>query len=206
MINIVGTIYDNSSLHTVALADQVLDEEYQGGKKQSEINQLTDENIAALSTRIKNIEDFLNAEDPQSEGMSVQEVLALYNEIKQFIESLDPDDDRLLQIINSINAIDAKIDAEELRAKGEERQLNTRAQNIENRLSAIERNGSGQGGDGTNHVILTQSEYNELSEYTDNTIYFIIEPESNTWTFGGTFPIRFGTTFTFGGTFPITLT
>lgn len=56
-----------------------------------------------------------------------------------------------------------------------------------------------------NHIILEQAEYETLTQYEDDTLYFVLEPrEEINWTFGGTFPI----TFTGGdgiGTFPITL-
>lgn len=56
-----------------------------------------------------------------------------------------------------------------------------------------------------NHIILEQTEYEALTQYEDDTLYFVLEPrEEINWTFGGTFPI----TFTGGegiGTFPITL-
>lgn len=56
------------------------------------------------------------------------------------------------------------------------------------------------------HVILTQEAYDALTEYDNNTLYFIVNIQNESWTFGNTFPITFGTTFKFGGTFPITLT
>lgn len=38
-------------------------------------------------------------------------------------------------------------------------------------------------------VIITETEYAELERYEDNTIYFVIPDSSQSWTFGGTFPI-----------------
>lgn len=38
-------------------------------------------------------------------------------------------------------------------------------------------------------VIITETEYAELESYEDNTIYFVIPDGSQSWTFGGTFPI-----------------
>lgn len=57
---------------------------------------------------------------------------------------------------------------------------------------------------GIKHVILTQTEYDAITEHDSNTLYYIVNPY--TWTFGGTFPIHFGTISTLDGTFPITLT
>ena len=57
------------------------------------------------------------------------------------------------------------------------------------------------------HIILEEEEYNELAEYQRNALYFVLEPqeeqEETNWTFGGTFPITFGTNGI--GTFPINL-
>lgn len=75
-------------------------------------------------------------------------------------------------------------------------------------LTAVVKTVSGSGSGtatGSNNVVLEESEYNALSRYEDNVIYFVLEPQEQTnWTFGGTFPI----TFTEGGlgAFPITLT
>lgn len=58
---------------------------------------------------------------------------------------------------------------------------------------------------GPKHIILEQAEYESLTTYEDNALYFVLEPQEQTnWTFGGTFPIRFGSNGV--GTFPITLT
>lgn len=52
------------------------------------------------------------------------------------------------------------------------------------------------------HVILEESEYNKLTEYAANTLYFVLEPKQE-WTFGGTFPITLSAEGI--GTFPINL-
>lgn len=154
-------------------------------------------NIDDLSERLDIIYNTLD----DDQGSNVEYILEEYNKIKEFIEGLNPDDDRLLQIINNIAAIDQKIESEKLRAQNEERQLKTSIVNLKDRVSAIEQEDP-RGGDGIKHIILTLEEYQALSSYQDNTIYLIIEP-NKTWTFGGTFPI----VFTDGlGTFPITLT
>ena len=55
------------------------------------------------------------------------------------------------------------------------------------------------------YSVLEQEEYEALTEYDDDTIYFVLEPRKEiNWTFGGTFPITF--TGSDGiGTFPIIL-
>lgn len=53
------------------------------------------------------------------------------------------------------------------------------------------------------NVILNQDQYDALTTYEPNTIYFILKPTQQ-WTFGGTFPVTFSAEGI--GTFPITLT
>lgn len=54
------------------------------------------------------------------------------------------------------------------------------------------------------HVILEETEYNELTEYAANTLYFVLEPQEEiNWTFGGTFPVYLAGEGL--GTLPITL-
>lgn len=55
------------------------------------------------------------------------------------------------------------------------------------------------------NVILTQSEYDVLQTYEADTIYFVVEDVSNSWTFGKQFPIIFGSDWTFGNQFPLNL-
>lgn len=108
----------------------------------------------------------------------IEAVANKFAQVEQFLESIS--DSELYGIISQIISLQEQI----------------------NQLS-----GSGTiSSDGIKHTILTQAEYNNLTEYENNTIYFIVNQTENTWTFGGEFPITFGTIFTFGGTFPITLT
>lgn len=55
------------------------------------------------------------------------------------------------------------------------------------------------------NIILSQDQYDALTTYESNTIYFVLESQTQTnWTFGGTFPITFVESNGIG-TFPITL-
>lgn len=64
------------------------------------------------------------------------------------------------------------------------------------------------------HIMLTQAQYDALTSYKDNALYFIVPDEaidngsSEVWHFGGTFPIRFSDntgSWSFGDKFPIIL-
>lgn len=64
-------------------------------------------------------------------------------------------------------------------------------------------------GDGYRHVFLEQEQYDNMSSYDSNTIYFIYEEseQSGTWVFGDKFPITLTDGTTNGiGQFPINLT
>lgn len=61
-------------------------------------------------------------------------------------------------------------------------------------------------GDGTKHKFVTQDEYDALTLYEPNTIYFITESAIDQYPhnqFGGKFPLIFS--WAFGGEFPVIL-
>lgn len=194
MINIVGTIYDNSSLHTVALANQVLDEEYHGGKKQSDINKSLDQRISTLAAT-QNNKGIYDSVESLEEKQSAPEIgeWAIVRE-----------EEKLIIYVCNVAGQWQRTEQEYQQESTDLSDIEDRISDLEDRVSDLETNGPTQGGDGIKHVILTQVEYDALETYPNDTIYFIVEPISNTWTFGGTFPIIFAPEGV--GTFPITLT
>lgn len=75
--------------------------------------------------------------------------------------------------------------------------------NIITRLAAVEQYKFTAG---TKHIFMTQQEYDLLTSYEDNAIYFIIESNSNYSVFGGTFPfVLAGEGSRFGDSFPLIL-
>ena len=86
-----------------------------------------------------------------------------------------------------------------------------RAQNAEgtlsNRLDVLENGPHSEITDGIKHIIIKKSQYNRLTEYEDNALYFVTKD----WTFGEEFPIVFtdldpDATWKFGEHFPIVFT
>lgn len=130
-INIIGTIFDNSSQHAVALADQILDEDYKGGTKQSVINKELKDRIGELATSLESL-----LKGNTSEGSNWA-----------FGQSFP------ITFGDHTNTTEPTVS-----------------------------------GDGTKHIILTSAQYNALSEYENNAIYFIVD-STTTWGFGDGFPI-----------------
>lgn len=144
-----------------------------------------------------------------------EEVLTKFNQIKQFVESLEVDD--LAATLASIS-----VDVEELKSQN----LNTRIStlqseinNIKTQLTSITRSLSDcvqRGLDNSSRIerleqktrykiqLITKDYYERLDEYDKDTVYFVIKNQGN-WTFGNKFPIRFGFSG-FGSVFPIYLT
>ena len=61
--------------------------------------------------------------------------------------------------------------------------------------------------DETQHIFMTQEQYDALDEYVKDAIYFILDyvPEEYGCRFGDKFPFKFSTSWVFGGEFPVIL-
>lgn len=178
-----------------------------------QLNSLNTE-LNNCKSSIENIQGFI------SDTGQIDEIIEKYNRLENLINSIfeegDEDDPNsaLNGILSSISNLQQTVDDEISRATTKETQLDNRIDGLTSRVSTLENRPvipvnpvNPSEGDGIKHIFTTLEEYQALETYQNDTIYFILESESNTWTFGGTFPITFGTnSFTFGGTFPITLT
>lgn len=123
-------------------------------------------------------------------------VIEKFNAISEFLESLPTDDKTAL-----LDSIISRIAGEESRAKAAEKNLQDQIDNIQAGVQDIWRFGdkfpivfsstsstpTPTSGDGIKHVILEKGEYDKLTQYDDNTIYFILKPAE--WQFGGEFPV-----------------
>lgn len=202
MINIIGTIYDNSSLHTVALANQIKDEEYKDGtKKQSQINQEFDERIDAMSAYYNNNKGLYNSPTSLREEQPEPEV----GDWAIVVEN-----DKLIiwgcNIAGQWSSTQQEYQQElpDLEDYITDEQLSTTLNQYVTKQYFDQHQPTIHGGDGVNHIFTTLEEYQALTSYQDNAIYFILEPEVKTnWTFGGTFPVVLAGEGL--GTFPITL-
>ena len=182
------------------------------------------EDIASLNTEIGNCKSQIeNIQSVISDTGQIDDIIEKYNRLADLINRINSEDDDdpnqvLNNILNSITDLQQTIDDEittainneVTRATTSEGSLDNKIDLLAGRVRVLEDRPSTpvnpSGGDGITHIFTTLDEYQALESYQNDAIYFILEPESNTWTFGGKFPITFGTTFTFGGTFPITLT
>lgn len=185
--------------------------------------------VSDLEDRIEDLEDSIeNIQSIISDDSQIDDIIAKYNRLKELIENI-PDSSDALDVLttnvqnaiasinelsesveSSISDMQGSIQQEQNRATSAETTINNTITQLTGRVSVLEKkpsNTSINTEDGISHIFTTLEEYQALTSYQDNAIYFILEPEVKTnWTFGGKFPITFGTIFTFGGTFPITLT
>lgn len=175
-----------------------------------QLNSLNTE-LNDCKSSIENIQSLIN------DTGQIDEIIEKYNHLENLINSIfeegDEDDPNsaLNGILSSISNLQQTVDDEISRATTKETQLDNRIDGLTSRVNILENKPvtpvNPSEGDGIKHIFTTLEEYQALETYQSDTIYFILEPEVKTnWTFGGTFPITFGTIFTFGGTFPITLT
>lgn len=139
------------------------------------------------------------------------QTLQKFQEITDFLDSIQDTDDGA-SIIAGFSELVAQ---EKKRAKDAEKYLENKIQkaeeeivSLENKVTVLEKKPSDtttHTEDGISHIFTTLEEYQALTSYQDNTIYFILEPEVKTnWTFGGTFPVVLAGEGL--GTFPINLT
>lgn len=148
MINIIGTIYDNSSQHVVAQADQILDTGYKGGTKQHLINQEVKQRLDSLDTVL----------DTDAEELSRK-----FAEINDFLDNIEETD---------LSGIIEAVSQETERATTEERSLQSQINVLKQSTGFV-----GVSQDGIKHSILTMEEYTRIPEIDQDTIYFIIEQE-----------------------------
>lgn len=157
-------------------------------------------NYPIINENLQNIYQAINIDQ--------QETIDKFNAISEFISSLNSEDqDSLLaSIIDKVLEEKNRAEEQEDQLKNQISILLNEIQNLKLQIENID-NHSSTDKDNIKHIFLTKDEYDALTEYERDTIYFILEPETpvNGWTFGGTFPITFGIKqWTFGGKFPIT--
>lgn len=218
MINIIGTIYDNSVQHTVALADQILDQSYKNGKKQNLINAELDERINSLNSQLNNNKGFFASfEDLQQKVSSptVGDYAVVLNDnacayaMCQQAGQWTLTEVQFEQQMPSLEGYVTQEDLQQSLASKQDKLVSgsnivTINGNSLLRSGNIQVQGGDSGsGDGIKHAIITSAEYEALEEYDHDTIYFIIE--NGEWGFGDNFPIILNDYWAFGGAFPLTL-
>lgn len=206
-INIIGTFFDNSIQHVVALASQIKD--LRLNKNQQDINEDIYNNISSsqqineqVTHKISFIEEDLESVHQEFSGLH-QEIEDKHEEINQKVDSKFEEIDEDLNSINNQLEIISDIDVEELKNIGETiEDIHRDTKELDERITEIESHGS----DGIKHRLVSQREYEALESYERNTLYIIVDFDDHASVFGDKFPfILGGSASKFGDTFPFTL-
>lgn len=178
-----------------------------------QLNNLSND-LSLLNTELNNCNESIeNLQSIISDTGQIDDIINKYNNLAQLIDDIfneesseDDPNAALNNILSNISNLQQQITDEVTRATTSEGQLNSKIDILSGRVRVLEDRPTSTNvveGDVIKHVFTTLEEYQALTSYQDNTIYFILEPEVKTnWTFGGTFPIIF---YTGLGTFPIKL-
>lgn len=206
-INIIGTFFDNSIQHVVALASQIKD--LRLNKNQQDINEDIYNNISSsqqineqVTHKISFIEEDLESVHQEFADLH-QEIEDKHEEINQKVNSKFEEIDEDLNSINNQLEIISDIDVEELKNIGETiEDIHRDTKELDERITEIESHGS----DGIKHRLVSQREYEALESYERNTLYIIVDFDDHASVFGDKFPfILGGSASKFGDTFPFTL-
>lgn len=223
-INIIGTFFDNSIEHVVALAHQIKD--LRLNKNQQDINEdvyneieglkeedgtikqditLLKEEDQKIHTKITFIEEDLESVHQEFQEVN-QKMDSKFEEIDGGFEEVHNNLDRLagvssqgiLEINENIDSINEHI-----------QNINRDNENLNRRVTYIEENGSLEANGGLKHRLVSKQEYAALESYDRNTLYIIVDFNENTSVFGDTFPLILGGDIPdashFGDQFPIVL-
>lgn len=197
-INIIGTFFDNSIEHVVALANQIKD--LRLNKNQQDINEDIYNEISLskqINQQVTNKISFIE-EDLETVHSEISEIAENISEINSNLERLqDISSQDIHQINEDINNINDVIE-----------NLSNESQDFNQRLSYLEDNGVPDSKNDIKHLIVSQREYDSLESYEKNTLYIIVDFNKNTSVFGDKFPLILGgenTTSHFGDEFPFTL-
>ena len=202
-INIIGTFFDNSIEHVVALASQIKD--LRLNKNQQDINEDIYNEFGEITEENEEIKQdivLLKEEDQKiyNRITFVEEDLeSVHQEFSDLHQEIDED---LSSIHNQLETI-SDINLEELRDISETiEDIHRDTKELDERIAEIESHGS----DGIKHKLISQREYEALESYERNTLYIIVDFDDHASVFGDKFPfILGGGASKFGDTFPFTL-
>lgn len=210
-INIIGTFFDNSIEHVIALAHQIKD--LRLNKNQQDINEDIYNEISSskkinqqLTNKITFIEEDLESVHQEFQEAQ-QNIDSKFEEIDGEFENVYSNLDRLSDVSSQgIHEITENIDS-----------INEHIENIDRdnedlnrRVTYIEENGLPEfNNDKLKHKLVSKQEYDALEAYERNTLYIIVDFNENTSVFGDTFPLILGGDVAdashFGDNFPLIL-
>lgn len=228
-VNIIGTLYDNSINHIVALAHQIKD--LRLNKNQQDINEELFETTSQYNSKIEHLEE--SEQSLQESLLNInQELNTLSEQTTQNFSNINQEIEELKtqriseEVINQINqSIEEGLEEVNTRISQVEQNSSNSISEINQDISNINQNISGFNvniqdlvkqnieinqrldnikNNEFKHIILTQSQYDNLQSYEKNTIYLIVEEREGYSVFGDTFPfILGGASSRFGDTFPL---
>lgn len=225
-INIIGTLFDNSVNHIVALANQLLDQRL--NKNQQDINEDIYNKLDNSYTKEESDQKYLT----EHQSLTNYATKTFVDEkISEVVGAAPETLDTLKEIADALNdnatmsdiaeAISTKANSEDVYTKVES---DNKYQPVGNYLTQHQDiSGKANIGDSytkeesdnrynqisqsqIKHIFLTQEQYDSLETYQNNTLYIILESideEEIGFAFGDKLPIRFG--WVFGGEFPVML-
>lgn len=235
MINIVGTLFENSMDHTLGYADQILDKEYEWngsiGLKQDVINRIVKNRLDTISFTedsskgyYQDLDSLIEAVPNPSKGdwavIPVDDIPTIFvyqngqwvqtgeqyafdtSLLNNYLTRKEAETIYQLKLISGENI--STINGNNL-LKGGNIQINTDTSDFQykiNDLKALINNleeeiqtlkGQTSSGpvisDGIKHIILEEAQYNALTEYENNAIYFVLESKTIGWELGNELPI-----------------
>ena len=213
-INIIGTFFDNSIEHVIALASQIKD--LRLNKNQQDINEDIYNEIEEIKEENEEIKQGIVREDQkintritfiEEDLESVhQEFADLHQENEEINQKVDSKFEEIDEDLNSVHRqleTISGINFEELKGIGETiDDIHRNTQELDERITEIESHSS----DGIKHRLVSQREYEALESYERNTLYIIVDFDDHASVFGDKFPfILGGSASKFGDTFPFTL-
>lgn len=204
-INIIGTLFDNSIEHVVALAHQIKD--LRLNKNQQDINEdiykevdklkeedvLINQKITTINSEIDEINNDLEGvhQDIQNVNDKVDSNVERIDENLRSIEETnnrqDEADNEFREEIQNINQDTQRIDTR-LDEVGQE------TQRLDQRVTQIEEgNVDFLPKDNFRHKLITSSSYHNLAYYEKDVLYLVVDSfNEETSVFGDTFPLILG--------------
>lgn len=193
-INIIGTLFDNSIEHVVALAHQIKD--LRLNRNQQDINEDIYKNVQELREEDERINGRIDVVDQEIDNIH-QNITTIEENITQINEN-----------INQINEKDAEQDAVDNEIKEKLQELDEVNERTDERLKFIEE-GNLKTKEKYIHKLITKSSYHNLDHYERDTLYLIVNAfNDDTSVFGDQFPLILGgetEPSRFGDQFPFVL-
>ena len=231
-INIIGTFFDNSIEHVVALAHQIKDLRLNRNQQDinediyKEVDKLKEEDIK-INQKIVTINSEIDEINNDLEGIH-QDIQNVNDKVDSNVERIDNKIDsnveRIDENLRSIEDTNSRQDEADNEFREEIQNINQDTQRIDVRLDQVNQETQRLGQrvaqieegnvdflpkDTFRHKLITASSYHNLAYYEKDVLYLVVDSfNEETSVFGDTFPLILGGSFEpshFGDKFPIIL-